>query len=453
MPEALSHSPVVRDGNTLWLVGGFVGDHPGPSTTHVWKYDTASDTWSQGPPLPQPRGAGGAAIVGRTIHFFGGVNRPAGKNIYVDEAEHWALDLDAPNPSWQERAPLPNPRNHMTSAALNGKVYAIGGQHGNNENAGNQAEVDVYDPQTDSWNRAADLPEARGHAVALVMNGRIIVLGGALNGNLKSADVAEYDPASDAWKRLPKLPAARMTPVADAVGDKIIVSTGNGSGPEEETWTALNPAPGTGGECTITGTSANNTLTGTAGADTICAGGGNDTIKGLGGNDTLKGEAGGDKLFGGTGDDTLDGGLGNDTANFSGSLAAVTASLTSGTATGEGSDTLSSVEYLIGSSYGDNLTGNDGINNLKGGGGNDTLGGSGGNDILDGGGGNDTDRGGSGNDSVKGSSGADSLFGDEGGDSLNSQDGVSGNDTLDGGLDTDTCVTDATEKSIENCEQ
>jgi hypothetical protein len=58
-----------------------------------------------------------------------------------------------------------------------------------------------------------------------------------------------------------------------------------------------------------------------------------------------------------------------------------------------------------------------------------------------------------GNDTVVGGGSADNLFGDEGGDSLNSKDGVSGNDSLDGGIDTDTCVTDATEKSIVNCEQ
>jgi Ca2+-binding RTX toxin-like protein len=201
--------------------------------------------------------------------------------------------------------------------------------------------------------------------------------------------------------------------------------------------------------CTLTGTSSAETLTGTSGDDVICAGGGGDTIRGLGGNDTIKGDAGNDKLFGGPGDDTLDGGTGtNDTTNFSGSLAAITASLTTNTATGEGSDTLAGVESLVGSPKNDVLTGSEANNTLSGGGGADALDGLGGADKLTGGGGNDTEHGGMGNDSVVGSGGADNLFGDENDDALNSKDNVNGNDSLDGGAGTDSKVTDANERSI-----
>lgn len=181
--------------------------------------------------------------------------------------------------------------------------------------------------------------------------------------------------------------------------------------------------------CTITGTSANDTLNGTSRNDVICGLGGNDTIKGLGGNDTLRGEEGNDTLVGGQGDDSLDGGLGTDTASFSGSTA-VSVSLAAGMASGQGSDTLTGIENLTGSSSDDQLSGSDEANILKGGGGIDTL------------------RGGAGNDQVIGGDGADSLFGEEGDDLVTSRDGVSGNDSLDGGAGTDTKKTDATEQSI-----
>jgi Ca2+-binding RTX toxin-like protein len=193
--------------------------------------------------------------------------------------------------------------------------------------------------------------------------------------------------------------------------------------------TASPPAP----SCTITGTANAETISGTSSDDVICAGGGNDTINGLGGNDTLKGEAGGDTLLGDVGNDTLDGGLGiADTASYSVSLTAVTASLVTNSATGEGSDTFLGVENLIGSSQADTLTGSDTNNRLTGRGG------------------PDTEQGGLGNDTVVGSGGADSLYGEDGDDTVNSQDSVSGNDSLDGGGGTDTAVTDATEKSIVN---
>jgi arylsulfatase A-like enzyme len=197
--------------------------------------------------------------------------------------------------------------------------------------------------------------------------------------------------------------------------------------PAMRTWTVgTQPSP----SCTITGTANAETISGTSADDVICAGGGNDTIKGLGGNDTLMGEGGADTLLGGVGNDTIDGGLGTDTASYSASLTAVNASLATNSATGEGSDTFTGIENLLGSSKADTLTGSDTNNKLTGGVG------------------PDTEQGGSGDDTVIGSGGADTLKGEGGNDTVNSQDGVSGNDTLDGGFGTDTKVTDATEKSI-----
>jgi glucose/arabinose dehydrogenase/Ca2+-binding RTX toxin-like protein len=202
--------------------------------------------------------------------------------------------------------------------------------------------------------------------------------------------------------------------------------------------------------CTITGTPANDILTGTAGDDIICGGGGNDTISGMGGDDVLKGEGGADKLLGGPGKDLLDGGNGLDKANFSEAPSPVTASLASNTATGDGSDTLSAIENLVGSSFNDVLTGSTANNTINGGAGMDTIVGGGGADQLIGGQSSDTVYGGSGNDSLIGGIGVDRLFGEDGDDTVNSQDGVSGNDTLDGGPHVigDTAITDATEKSI-----
>jgi Ca2+-binding RTX toxin-like protein len=125
--------------------------------------------------------------------------------------------------------------------------------------------------------------------------------------------------------------------------------------------------------CTVTGTSGNDVLQGTSGDDVICGLGGNDTLRGLGGNDILKGGDGLDTLLGGTGGDTLDGGGGTDTASYSGSATAVVASLATGTATGEGSDSFKAVENLTGSPLNDALTGSSGTNTLSGGGGADTL--------------------------------------------------------------------------------
>jgi hypothetical protein len=195
--------------------------------------------------------------------------------------------------------------------------------------------------------------------------------------------------------------------------------------------------------CSIIGTGGDDVLEGTAGSDVIC---------GLGGNDTLRGGDGPDRLSGGGGDDTLDGGAGYDSASYKDSATAISASLLSGSATGEGSDTLASIRRLFGSPLGDTLEGSQGADKLKGFGGADEISGLGGDDQLSGKSGADTVRGGDDKDTVAGGSNPDALFGEAGDDSLDSQDGKEGNDEVDGGDGTDTCTTDATERSIVNCE-
>jgi len=246
MPVNVTHSPAVLVGDVIWVLGGFVGNHPGPSTKDVWRYDISSNAWSRGPSLPAPRGAGAAAVVNGKIHFFGGGDRRPGTTNFPDEAEHWALDLANQSAGWKPRADLPGARDHLAGAALGGTVYAIGGQIGG-ESSGNQRRVDRYNPTTNSWSRAADMPTARGHitASAFVVNGKLIVGGGTNNGNVPSKDMASYDPSSNSWTVLPPLPSGRKTPVMGLIGGRLVSSTGyNGTG-TRTTWvsTPLSGSP------------------------------------------------------------------------------------------------------------------------------------------------------------------------------------------------------------------
>ena len=220
-------------------MGGFVGDHPGGSTEAVWVYDTTTDTYQPGPPLPAPRAAGTAAIVGRMLHFVGGSTRTAGVLDDTDQPTHWSLDLDAPGATWEERAPLPTPRNHVGSAVLDGRIYVIGGQHGNFEADGQHRAVEVYDPSSGTWTAVAGLPAARSHAMWSIVShqGHIIVAGGMTNGPVTSNLVNAYDPVADVWVRLAGLPKPRKSVALQLVGDRFVLTQGATSVPQRETWT------------------------------------------------------------------------------------------------------------------------------------------------------------------------------------------------------------------------
>jgi Ca2+-binding RTX toxin-like protein len=132
-------------------------------------------------------------------------------------------------------------------------------------------------------------------------------------------------------------------------------------------------------------------------------------LNGGAGNDRLEGRGGDDELEGSRGDDAFVGGAGVDRVEFGIAETGVTASLATGTATGQGSDTMAQVESLTGSLLDDRLTGDDGPNRLLGGPGDD---------VLDGGGGPDTVQGERGDDTVRGGGDSDRLFGDVGDDTL-----------------------------------
>ena len=118
-----------------------------------------------------------------------------------------------------------------------------------------------------------------------------------------------------------------------------------------------------------------------------------------GGNDWLEGDAGNDVLTGGDGSDRIEGGGGIDTANYADvvSAAGVTVSLDNFAGTARtfdalgtpATDTLSGIENVIGSNFGDRLYGGAGMNFIKGGYGDDVIAGGGGNDTLAGGAGRD----------------------------------------------------------------
>lgn len=162
------------------------------------------------------------------------------------------------------------------------------------------------------------------------------------------------------------------------------------------------------------GRGGNDELRGEGGDDYLSAHQGNDRVYGGAGNDVLRGDLGNDRLSGGLGDDDLRGESGTDTAWYVDSATRVNVNLTTGLATGEGNDTLSSVEDVYGSRFADTITGDNGSNILVGGQGWDHM------------------RGSQGRDTLFGDAGDDFLYGENGNDRIY---GGDGNDLIDGGTE------------------
>jgi Ca2+-binding RTX toxin-like protein len=190
-------------------------------------------------------------------------------------------------------------------------------------------------------------------------------------------------------------------------------------------------------------------FTGTNGSDSFDASGLTSphsvAVHGGVGHDTLRGGAGDDTLAGGDGDDLLSGGAGTDTIDYSDSTAGVRVLLSRQgspqNTLAAGRDTLTGMENVTGSDFGDMLGGDALDNRLNGGGGDDELSGGDGEDVLEGEDGtdhligetgDDTLEGGAGDDVLHGKSGLDSAFGGGGNDTIYAEiaDGGTGDDVI-----------------------
>ena len=144
---------------------------------------------------------------------------------------------------WEVITQLPTKRWEFSTAVVDNKVYIIGGSLFNNR-AGpfGLSTVEVYDPQTNTWQRGADMPTPRTNAKAAVVNGTIYVFGGYNSKdnflqNWKMADRVEaYDPFTDTWTRKKEMPISRFYFGLGVVAGKVYLiggTTGLGEGQEQ----------------------------------------------------------------------------------------------------------------------------------------------------------------------------------------------------------------------------
>jgi N-acetylneuraminic acid mutarotase len=228
LPTRVTHAATAVDGTRIYLAGGYVGYGPRLGdqyygTTDVWVYDAATNTYSAGPSLPEPRGAGVMVKLDRELHFMGGCNPDR-----VDQTDHWVLNLDAPERGWSDSVPLAAPRNHVGAAVVSGHIFIIGGQVGWDDATGAQDDFFVWHPLWDAWRVLPPLAKPFSHhnEGTLSHMGRILVLGGVQMGGDLMRDVSAFDPKTGRWTALTPLPAARFAGAAAVIDDVLYYSTG-----------------------------------------------------------------------------------------------------------------------------------------------------------------------------------------------------------------------------------
>jgi N-acetylneuraminic acid mutarotase len=164
--------------------------------------------WEPKRPLPAPRQETAVAALDGKIYVIGGFDR---QQTVVTTVEIY----DPANDTWTTGPALPKAVHHANAAVANGKLYMLGAL----QTGLFTAIADTYRLDGNVWTQVADMPSARGSSFVATIGNRIYVAGGWRNNGAVN-DHAAYDAVMDMWFPQPVLPAARDHGVGAAVGDK-----------------------------------------------------------------------------------------------------------------------------------------------------------------------------------------------------------------------------------------
>lgn len=224
-PYLRSETAAVLVNDKVYVLTGHI---PGTQATmFTQEYDPATGEWRDLPFMPYVASHGGAAAVDGKIYHVGGFVA----NVHVG-AHDRVYEFDTATESWRQVASLSAPRGSVGVVALDGKIHAIGGRDPSIETVDTH---EIYDPATDSWTMAAPLPVARDHLGIAVLDGKIHVFGGrtgATSANITRHDV--YDPTTDSWSEAGPLNVARSAGAAFEMDGKLFYAGGECKTPDEE---------------------------------------------------------------------------------------------------------------------------------------------------------------------------------------------------------------------------
>jgi N-acetylneuraminic acid mutarotase len=246
VPFGADHMAAAEHQGKIYVFGGQGPQQPndgGPSgfpLDKTWEYDPAADSWKSLAPMPSKRTAAAAVGVGGKIYVIGGVTfspgtegKPLGGNnpgLTVNANEAY----DPATNRWEERRPMPTPRNHPAAGVVGGKVYVIGGRLAAVNIGGllssNTDVVEEYDPATNTWRPMTKMPTARSGHGWTTYEGRIYVAGGEHRDSHQDTifrDVEAFDPATDEWVRMSPMPTARHGVNLAAFGNRLYVIGGH----------------------------------------------------------------------------------------------------------------------------------------------------------------------------------------------------------------------------------
>ena len=240
-PIEINHFQAVSYKDEIYVIGAFTGKYPHETPIpNIYIFNPKKNEWRTGAEIPKDRlrGAAGAFTYNNKIYVVCGE-----QDGHWDGQVTWFDEFDPATGKWKTLADAPRPRDHVSVAVIDNKLYVAGGRLSTARI--NQVlntvikEVDVYDFKTGKWSTldtSLNFPTLRAGATAVVYNNRLVLIGGESDAHVEAHNEVEaFNPKTNKWETLPPLKQGRHGMSAVVLNGKIYIAAGSanrGGGPE-----------------------------------------------------------------------------------------------------------------------------------------------------------------------------------------------------------------------------
>jgi len=169
----------------IYAIGGTSGQNWNPVKT-VEAYDPVTNKWTEKPDMPNAKHFADSCTVSGKIFVIGGMDNAFTVLSTVEE-------YDPINNIWTKKADMPAKRFQLSTTVVHDRIYAIGGRDDGGANPNPLSSVEEYNPSTNEWTTKEEMPTARFIVSSASVNGKIYAIGGAQNFTSALSTVEEYD--------------------------------------------------------------------------------------------------------------------------------------------------------------------------------------------------------------------------------------------------------------------
>ncbi len=224
--DAIQGLALVAHGGKLYRIGGMQPrNKPGDESDNVSlakcvRFDPKVGKWEPLPDMPEGRSSHDATVVGDKIVVVGGwkMNGKGNRSVWHDTS--LILDLSSNKPAW-ELISQPFKRRALNAAALEGKVYVVGGMGADGTDRG----VDILDLKTRVWTKGPTLPGPNRNGFTPA----VAAVKGTLFASPSDGKVYQLSLKRDAWNEIGSLGKQRLVHRIVPIRDDLLLVLGGAS--------------------------------------------------------------------------------------------------------------------------------------------------------------------------------------------------------------------------------